>query len=106
LHDQLENPCGASYPWRNVLPHLQPRGRCLAPDLIGKGDSDKLPDSGPGSYRFVERILPEAVLRTLSVDEMAAYRRPFAEPGEGRRPTLTWVRQIPIEASPPTWQRL
>jgi pimeloyl-ACP methyl ester carboxylesterase len=37
-----------------VLPHLQPRGRCIAPDLIGMGDSDKLPDSGPGSYRFVE----------------------------------------------------
>jgi haloalkane dehalogenase len=31
---------------------------------------------------------------------MAAYRRPFAEPGEGRRPTLTWPRQIPIEGDP------
>src|SRR5262249_34918107 len=39
---------------RNVLPPLQPRGRCIAPALIGRGDSDKLPDSGPGSYRFVE----------------------------------------------------
>jgi haloalkane dehalogenase len=48
----------------------------------------------------VEQILPKAVLRPLSVDEMAAYRRPFAEPGEGRRPTLTWVRQIPIEGKP------
>jgi hypothetical protein len=44
----------SSYLGRNVLPHLQPRGRCIAPDLIGMGDSDKLPDSGPGSYRFVE----------------------------------------------------
>jgi alpha/beta hydrolase fold len=44
----------SSYLWRNVLPHLQPRGRCIAPDLIGMGDSDKLPDSGPGSYRFVD----------------------------------------------------
>ena len=35
----------SSYLWRNVLPHLQPRGRCIAPDLIGMGDSDKLPDS-------------------------------------------------------------
>src|ERR1700756_5335464 len=43
----------SSYLWRNVLPHLQRRGRCIAPDLIGMGDSDKLPDSGPGSYRFV-----------------------------------------------------
>ena len=178
----------SSYLWRNVLPHLQPLGRCIAPDLIGMGDSDKLPDSGPGSYRFVEhrryldallealdvhdrvtlvihdwgsalgfdwanrhreavkgiaymeaivgpqgwdhwdkmgkrpvlqalrseageamilqdnlfveRILPEAVLRTLSVEEMAEYRRPFAEPGEGRRPTLTWPREIPIEGEP------
>jgi pimeloyl-ACP methyl ester carboxylesterase len=44
----------SSYLWRNVLPHLRPRGRCISPDLIGMGDSDKLPDSGPGSYRFVE----------------------------------------------------
>ena len=178
----------SSYLWRNVLPHLQPRGRCIAPDLIGMGDSNKLPDSGPGSYRFVEhrryldtllealdvrervtfvihdwgsalgfdwanrhreavkgiafmeaivrqqgwdhwdkinmrpalqalrsaageemvlrdnffieKILPGAILRTLSTEEMAQYRRPFAEPGEGRRPTLTWPRQIPIEGEP------
>ena len=49
---------------------------------------------------FIEKILPEAILRTLSADEMAEYRRPFAEPGEGRRPTLTWPRQIPIEGEP------
>ena len=178
----------SSYLWRNVLPHLQPRGRCIAPDLIGMGDSDKLPDSGPGSYRFVEhrryldallealdvrervilvvhdwgsalgfdwanrhreavkgiafmeaivapqgrdhwdkmgmrqtlealrseagedmvlrdnffveQILPEAILRDLSNEEMAEYRRLFAEPGEGRRPTLTWPREIPIEGEP------
>jgi haloalkane dehalogenase len=178
----------SSYLWRNVLPHLQPRGRCIAPDLIGMGDSDKLPDSGPGSYRFVEhrryldalletlnvhervtfvvhdwgsalgfdwanrhreavkgiaymeaivrpqgwdhwdnmnmrpflqalrsesgeamvltdnffveKILPGAILRTLSAEEMAEYRRPFAEPGEGRRATLTWPREIPIEGEP------
>ena len=178
----------SSYLWRNVLPHLKSLGRCIAPDLIGMGDSDKLPDSGPSSYRFVEhrryldallkalnvhervtlvihdwgsalgfdwanrhrdavkgiaymeaivgpqrwdhwdnanmrpalkalrseageamvlqdnffieQILPKAVLRTLSAEEMAEYRRPFAEPGEGRRPTLTWVRQIPIDGEP------
>ena len=49
---------------------------------------------------FIEQILPKAILRTLSAEEMAAYRRPFAEPGEGRRPMLTWVRQIPIEGEP------
>jgi haloalkane dehalogenase len=179
----------SSYLWRNVLPHLQPLGRCIAPDLIGMGDSDKVPDSGPGSYRFVEhrryldallqaldvhervtfvvhdwgsalgfdwanrhrkavkgiaymeaivrpqgwdhwdklnmrpalkalrseageamvlqdnffieKILPGAILRTLSAEEMEEYRRPFAEPGEGRRPTLTWPREIPIEGDPP-----
>jgi haloalkane dehalogenase len=178
----------SSYLWRNVLPHLKQRGRCIAPDLIGMGDSDKLLNSGPGSYRFVEQrryldallealgvrqrvtlvihdwgsalgfdwanrhrdalkaiaymeaiiqpqgwdhwdkanmrpalqalrskageemvlrdnffieqILPKAILRTLSDEEMAAYRRPFHTPGEGRRPMLTFVREIPIEGEP------
>jgi haloalkane dehalogenase len=178
----------SSYLWRNVLPYLQPLGRCVAPDLIGMGDSDKLPESGPCRYRFVEHrryldglldalgvreritfvvhdwgsalgfdwanrhreavkgiafmeaivapqgrdhwdkmgmrpalealrseageamvlqnnyfieeILPNAILRRLSAEEMAEYRRPFAERGEGRRPTLTWPRQIPIDGEP------
>jgi haloalkane dehalogenase len=178
----------SSYLWRNVLPYLEPLGRCIAPDLIGMGDSNKLPNSGPGSYRFVEHrryldallkaldvnahvtlvvhdwgsalgfdwanrhrdavkgiafmeaivapqgrdhwdkmgmgkalqalrseageemvlqnnyfieeILPNAIVRKLAPEEMAEYRRPFAEPGEGRRPTLTWPRQIPIEGEP------
>ncbi len=60
----------SSYLWRNVLPHLQPRGRCIAPDLIGMGDSDKLPDSGPSSYRFVEhRRYLDALLNALDVHE-------------------------------------
>ena len=49
---------------------------------------------------FVEQILPKAILRTLSAEEMAQYRRPFAEPGEGRRPTLTWPRVVPIDGEP------
>jgi haloalkane dehalogenase len=49
---------------------------------------------------FIEQILPKAIRRTLSAEEMAEYRRPFAEPGEGRRPTLTWPREIPIEGEP------
>jgi haloalkane dehalogenase len=49
---------------------------------------------------FVERILPGSILRTLSDAEMDEYRRPFAEPGEGRQPTLTWPRQIPIDGEP------
>ena len=177
----------SSYLWRNVIPHCAGLGRCIAPDLIGMGDSAKLSPSGPDRYRFVEhrryldallesldvrervtlvihdwgsalgfdwanrhrdavrgiaymegivmpvtwadwpkaatpvfkgfrspageqmvleqnvfieQVLPTSILRTLSDEEMAAYRRPFAEPGEGRRPTLTWPRQIPIEGEP------
>src|SRR4051794_794627 len=42
----------SSYLWRNVLPHVRHLGRCLAPDLIGMGQSGKLPDPGPGTYSF------------------------------------------------------
>jgi len=49
---------------------------------------------------FVERVLPGSVLRKLSDDEMTEYRRPFVHPGEDRRPTLTWPRQIPVEGEP------
>ena len=42
----------SSYLWRNVIPHVQHLGRCLAPDLIGMGQSDKLPAPGPGTYSF------------------------------------------------------
>ena len=177
----------SSWLWRNIMPALARHGRCLAPDLIGMGDSAKLEDPGPDSYRFVEhrrfldglldalgvtrnvtlvvhdwgsalgfdwarrhpdrirgiaymeaivrplswsewnpqsrrvfegfrspageemilernlfveRVLPGSILRRLTGEEMDEYRRPFAEPGEGRRPTLTWPRQIPIEGAP------
>lgn len=49
---------------------------------------------------FVERVLPGSIIRDLSEEEMAAYRRPYQEPGESRRPTLTWPREIPIEGQP------
>jgi len=49
---------------------------------------------------FVERILPGAILRKLTEEEMAAYRRPWLEPGESRRPMLTWPRQIPVNGEP------
>lgn len=178
----------SSYLWRNIMPQLSDYGRCIAVDLIGMGDSDKLPDSGPDRYTFaehqrfldaawqalgitkdvtlvihdwgsalgfhwahrhpdrlkaiaymeavvapvpdwaawpeaargifqamrseageamvleknvfVERILPASILRKLSAAEMAEYVRPFAKPGEDRRPTLTWPRQIPIAGQP------
>ena len=173
--------------WHDVIPACTGLGRCLAPDLIGMGDSDKLSDSGPDSYRFVEHrdyldgwfeavgatenvtlvihdwgsalgfhrahrlpdqikglvymeaivcemrwdawpeaargifegfrspageemvleknlfveaVLPGSIMRKLSEEEMAEYRRPFLEPGESRRPTLTWPREIPIDGEP------
>ena len=173
----------SSYLWRNIIPHVYDSGRCLAPDLVGMGNSDKSPD---GQYRFVdhaqyldgwfeslditnailvihdwgsalgfhwahrnpdkvsgivymealvrpvewdewpeqargifqamrsdageeivltknvfvEKILPASVLRDLSEEEMMVYRKPFLEPGESRRPTLTWPRQIPVGGEP------
>ncbi len=177
----------SSYLWRNVMPHLEGAGRLVAPDLVGMGDSDKLEDSGPDRYTFVEhrryldallagigveadvtlvvhdwgsalgfdwahrhreavkgiaymeafvrpvhwdewpeaarkvfqgfrsrageemvldnnafveRVLPGSVLRRLTEAEMQHYRRPFLHPGEDRRPTLTWPRQIPIDDDP------
>ena len=173
----------SSYLWRNVIPHVEALGRCLAPDLVGMGDSGRPP---AGSYRFVdhvryldawfdalglrgvtlvmhdwgsalgfhwarrnpdrvralvymeaivrpvtwtewpeaarqifqalrspageemiltknvfvERILPASVLRGLAPEEMDKYREPFRQPGESRRPMLTWPREIPIEGEP------
>jgi len=49
---------------------------------------------------FVEKVLPASILRKLSDEEMEAYRAPFRNPGEDRRPTLTWPRQIPLEGEP------
>src|SRR5262249_40589852 len=64
----------SSYLWRNVLPHLKPLGRCIAPDLIGMGDSDKLPDSGPSPYRFGEhRRFLDALLEALDVHERVTF---------------------------------
>ena len=174
----------SSYLWRNVIPHLTGLGRCLAPDLIGMGESgasaagiydfaehasyldawfdavvpmgpvvlvvhdwggalgfdwarrhpervagiaymetivaplawDDWPERARNVFQalrspageemvldknvFVERILPASVLRGLGEAEMAIYRKPFAQSGEGRRPTLTWPREIPIGGEP------
>src|SRR3954454_9756134 len=43
----------SSYLWRDVIPELQGHGRLIAPDLIGMGDSEKLPNAGPDTYTFV-----------------------------------------------------
>jgi haloalkane dehalogenase len=49
---------------------------------------------------FVERIVPSSMLEPPSEETMAEYRRPFRDPGESRRPTLTWPREIPIDGEP------
>lgn len=175
----------SSYLWRNIIPHVSPLARCLAPDLMGMGESGATPD---GSYRFadhsryldawfdavlpggpvalvvhdwgsalgfhwasrhpervrglvymeaivrpvtwdewpeaarqvfqgfrseagetmvlernifVERVLPGSTINGISDEAMEVYRRRYAEPGESRRPTLSWPREIPIEGEPP-----
>lgn len=177
----------SSYLWRNIIPFAESFGRCIAPDLIGMGDSDKLPDSGPDRYRFVEHreyldalldqlgvnsnvtlvvhdwgsglgfdwanrhrdamrgiaymeamvkprswsdfpekaraafeamrspkgdemvlennffvetMLTRSIMRELTQEEHDEYRRPFLEPGESRRPTLTWPREISLDGEP------
>jgi len=62
----------SSYLWRNVIPHLESLGRCIAPDLIGMGDSDKLANSGPDSYRFIEhREYLDGLLDAIGVGSKA-----------------------------------
>ena len=58
----------SSYLWRNIMPHLQDQGRCIAIDLIGMGDSEKLNDSGPDRYTFAEhREYLDGALEALGV---------------------------------------
>ena len=60
----------SSYLWRNVIPHVSGLARCIAPDLIGQGDSDKLDDTGPGSYTFVEhRRYLDGLLDQLAIGD-------------------------------------
>src|SRR5215472_7897468 len=64
----------SSYLWRNIIPYVQELGRCIAPDLIGMGDSQKLSDSGPGSYTFVEhRRYLDALLDLLDVKQRVTF---------------------------------
>lgn len=42
----------SSYLWRHVMPEVERVGQCIAPDLIGMGDSAKLPDPGPDTYSY------------------------------------------------------
>ena len=58
----------SSYLWRDVMPHVTDLGRCIAPDLVGMGDSEKLAPSGPDRYRFAEhRRYLDAFLEAIGV---------------------------------------
>lgn len=60
----------SSYLWRNIMPHVEDLGRCIAIDLIGMGDSDKLDDSGPDRYTFAEHSSYfDAALEALGVTQ-------------------------------------
>jgi haloalkane dehalogenase len=64
----------SSYLWRNIIPHVADRARCIAPDLIGQGDSDKLDDVGPGAYRFVDhRRYLDGLLDQLDIGDDAVF---------------------------------
>ena len=64
----------SSYLWRSVIPHVAQLGRCIAPDMLGMGDSDRLPDSGPGRYRFVDhRHYLDGLLEALDVRENVTF---------------------------------
>ena len=60
----------SSYLWRNIIPHVATTARCVAPDLIGHGDSDKLDDTSPGQYTFVQhREYLDGVLGALDLGD-------------------------------------
>lgn len=60
----------SSYLWRNIMPHVENLGRCIAIDLIGMGDSERLSETGPGSYDFeTHSRYFEAALDALGVTQ-------------------------------------
>jgi haloalkane dehalogenase len=64
----------SSFLWRSVIPHVADLGRCIAPDLIGMGDSSRLEPSGPDRYRFVEhRRYLDGLLEAIGVEDRVVY---------------------------------
>ncbi|MDJ0789728.1 MAG: haloalkane dehalogenase [Myxococcota bacterium] len=64
----------SSHLWRNVIPHVEDLGRCIAPDLIGMGDSERLDATGPGSYRLAEHQRHvDGLLDALGVGENVTF---------------------------------
>lgn len=59
----------SSYLWRDVIPKLSHLGRCIAPDLIGMGDSAKLPDPDIDTYRLVtHRRFLDGFMQAMGLD--------------------------------------
>lgn len=64
----------SSYLWRNVIPYMQGLGRCIAPDLLGMGESDKLQNSDASSYTFVQqRKYLDELLSQLGVTKKVTF---------------------------------
>ena len=64
----------SSYLWRNIIPHVATKARCIAPDLIGQGDSDKLDDTSADSYRFVHhRHYLDGLLEALDLGDHVTF---------------------------------
>ena len=82
----------SSYLWRNVMPYCEGLGRLVACDLIGMGDSDKLPNSGPGRYTYAEQrdylfALWDKLAAPTSVSNCKTGDRRWASSGLARTPT-------------------
>ena len=66
---QHGNPA-SSYLWRNIIPYLENQGRCIAIDLIGMGDSDKLTDNGNNTYSYhIQKKYFDKCLEELEIKE-------------------------------------
>ena len=60
----------SSYLWRNIIPYLENQGRCIAIDLIGMGDSDKLTDEGNNTYSYhVQKKYFDACIEELEINK-------------------------------------
>lgn len=82
----------SSYLWRNVIPYLADFGRCIAPDLVGMGDSAKIPNSTVGTYRFVEhRRYLDSLLEMLGVSSHVT----FVAHDWGSALGFDWARRHP-----------
>ena len=95
----------SSYLWRNVMPELAGLGRCIAPDLIGMGDSDKLDNPGPLTYRFAAHreflwrfidtvIGPERPVVLVAQDWGSALAFDWANQNRGRVAGIAYTEAI------------